>query len=140
MNDNTASPRRRFILLMMALIPGALMAGPRELKAAKRTGREIVNRLESERLESSRPRRGPRMSCGVLGDQTMLYRQSGSGRIPVCGMNETGRAVWDLCDGNHSFREISREMAARFRTTESRARADLLAFLSGLNRCGAIVL
>jgi len=140
MNDDAAVPRRRFVLMMMTILPCALMAGPRELRAAKGAGREIVNRLEIERLESSRPRRGPGMTCGVLGDKTTLYRTSGGRKIPVCGMNDTGRAVWDLCDGDHGFREICREIAERFETTEMHARRDVRAFLSGLNRCGAVIL
>lgn len=137
---DAAAQRRRFILMMMTILPCALMAGPRELRAAKRTGRDVLNRLEIELLESSKPRRDRRMTCGVLGDQTTLYRQSGAGSIPVCGMNETGRAVWDLCDGNHGFREICREIAGRFRTTEIHARRDVRTFLSGLHRCGAVIL
>ena len=139
MNKDAAVPRRQF-LLMMTVLPCALMAGPGELRAAKGTGREIVNRLEIERLESSRPRRDRRMTCGILGDKTTLYRTSGGRKIPVFGMNDTGRAVWDLCDGNHGFREICREIAERFETTEIHARRDVRAFISGLNRCGAVIL
>jgi len=46
MNDDAAVPRRRFVLMMMTILPCALMAGPREVRAAKGAGREIVNRLE----------------------------------------------------------------------------------------------
>ena len=52
-----ATSRRSFISTVMTIIPGVLIASPRELRAAKQRSKELVTRLEMEILESSRPKR-----------------------------------------------------------------------------------
>jgi len=135
---DTAASRRSFVFLLMSMIQGILIVRPKTLSAAKQKGKDLVGRLERELLESSRPKRAMSISSGMMGDNTTLYREMGNKKIPVCSMNHTGSMIWELCDGTHSFKDICRFIVQSCQITEARAREDILAFMSGLNRAGAI--
>ncbi len=133
MADMTDS-RRGFLCVLLAMIQGVLFVGPRELRAAGRGARDLVERLDTEGLASSRPQRESWVSSGMMGEETTLYR----GKRPLYRMNRTGRMVWELCDGNHRPQEISRSLVQRCRVSDARAERDLFFFLRELKRVGAI--
>jgi len=137
---DTAASRRSFIFLMMTIIQGVFIVRPKGLMAAKQTGRDLVEQLETEIFESSRPEKGMLISSGIIGDKATLYREVGEKKIPLCSMNNTGNMIWELCDGNHRLKDISRIIVERCQVTENSARRDILVFLSGLKKIGAITL
>jgi len=135
-----ATSRRAFISAVMAIIPGVFIGSPRELRAAKQRSKELVTRLESEILESSKPRRETSISCVIKGDKRILYRKRGDKSIPLCGMNFTGKIIWDSCDGKNNLKDICGLVLERCQVTELRARRDIIVFLAGLKKLGAITL
>jgi len=139
MKDITAS-RRGFISAVMTIVPGAFTIKLGDLRAAKQRGKELLGRLEMEILESSMPKREMLISSDTVGDKTTIYRETGDKKIPVCSMNNTGKIIWEACDGTHSFQDICRLIIDRCQVTETCVRRDILAFLSGLKKIGAITL
>ena len=135
MKDNTAS-RRNFIFLLMSMIQGVLVLRPKALNTAKQNGKDLISRLETELLESSRPKREMSISTATVGDKTALYREMGDIKIPIGSMNHTGNTIWKLCDGNNGFKDICGFIVERCQITETRARRDILAFLAQLKRIG----
>lgn len=135
-----ATSRRSFISTVMTMIPGILLSNPRELRAAKQSGRELVTLLEMEILESSRPKRESSISCGTIGDKSTLYRKRGYKKIPICDLNHTGKMIWDLCNGDNGLKDICGLVLENCQVTERRAHRDILAFLAGLKKLGAITL
>jgi hypothetical protein len=133
MADITDS-RRGFLFVILAMIQGVLFAGPRELRAAGRGAKDLVDRLEMEGLASSRPQRESWVSSGMVGEETTLYR----GKSPLCSMNRTGKVIWESCDGRHSPRDICRLIVRRCRVDEARAERDVLLFLAELRKIRAI--
>ena len=135
-----ATSRRSFISALMTIIPGVLIASPRELRAAKQRSKELVSKLEMEILESSRPKRISLISCSTIGDKSTLYRKERDKKIPICDINYTGKIIWDSCDGNQSLKDICGLVLEKCQVTEPRAHRDILVFLSGLKKLGAITL
>ncbi|HJX34576.1 MAG TPA: PqqD family protein [Desulfatiglandales bacterium] len=139
MKDIIAS-RRGFISAVMTIVPGVFIVKLGDLRAVKQRGKELLSRLEIEILESSMPKRGMLISSDTAGDKTTIYRETTDKRIPVCSMNNTGKMIWELCDGNHSLKEICGIIVERCQVTEINASRDILAFLAGLKKIEAITL
>lgn len=59
------------------------------------------------------------------------------GRV-LRGLNETGAQVWGLSNGQHTAREIAREVARAWGVEEERALADCLGFLNLLEQRGLL--
>lgn len=130
--------RRGFLFVILTMTQGLLFAGPKEIKAARQEAKKLVNRLEIEEMAASTPRRVSEVSLHTTAEGITLCRKNERGKIPLCRMNPTGRAIWDLCDGNHSAKDIGRWMVQRCRVSEERAKNDVLIFLTELKRIGAI--
>jgi Coenzyme PQQ synthesis protein D (PqqD) len=139
MKDISVS-RRSFISAVMTIVPGISIVELGDLRSAKQRGKELLNRLEMEILESSMPKRGMLISSGTTGGKTTIYRETTDKKMSVCSMNNTGKMVWELCDGNHSLKEICGILVKRCQVTETCASRDILAFLSEMKRIGAITL
>jgi hypothetical protein len=139
MKDISVS-RRSFISALMTVAPGISLVSLGDLRPAKQRDKELLGRLEMEILESSTPRRGMLISSNTTGDKTTIYRETTDKKIPVCSMNNTGKMVWELCDGNHNLKEICGIIVERCQVTETCANRDILAFLSEMKRIGAITL
>lgn len=56
----------------------------------------------------------------------------------VLVLNETGRCVWELLDGQHTVHQIAEALAERFTVSQEQARRDVLDFLSELERLGVV--
>jgi hypothetical protein len=100
----------------------------------------LLGRLEMEILESSTPRRGMLISSGKTVGKTTIYRETIDKKMPLCSMNNTGKMIWELCDGNHSLKEICGIIVERCQVTEACAGRDILVFLSEMKRIGAITI
>ena len=56
----------------------------------------------------------------------------------IYALNDVGRRIWELLDGEKSVAEIRDTIVAEFETTHEEAEADLLEFLQGLEQVGAV--
>ena len=130
--------RRRFISVFLGLIPGALLAGPEVLRAAKHETKDLMRQLEIEILQSSRPRKNPEIMCRISEDEFTLYRERGGKRNSLCKMNRTGNMIWEACNGNRSPKEISEFITHSYQVTEHQARIETLTFIDQLRQIGAI--
>jgi pyrroloquinoline quinone biosynthesis protein D len=54
------------------------------------------------------------------------------------GLNGTGAAVWELCDGRRALGEIASEIARRYAAPEARVLEDVLAFARAMAAKGLI--
>ncbi len=132
--------RRHFVCRLIGLASGAMLAGPKELRAAKEETKNMLGQLELEALKSSRPRRNPSIMCHRAGEEMTLYREKRGKEIPIYRMNPTGRMIWEACDGRRSLSDISGLIAEQYRVTEYQAKLDAFAFLALLKKTGAITL
>jgi hypothetical protein len=78
----------------------------------------------------------------VVVDEKLLYRP---GEKLGVTLNQSARAVWDLCDGRHTIGQIVRELGQRLGCTDSpmlgEIHADVTSVVAqlrdlGLVRCG----
>ena len=130
--------RRHFICRLFGLASGAMLAGPRELRAARQETKNVLGQLELEALKCSRPRKNPSIICRRAGDETTLYRKERGEEIPIYRMNSTGLMIWEACDGRRSLSDISRLIVEQYRVTEYQAELDAFAFLALLKKTGAV--
>ena len=130
--------RRSFMCTFMGLIPGVLLANPKELRAAKQETRDLLGQLEMDILTRSRPKRNPSMTCRASDKGTTLYMKRNGEETPIYMMNSTGHMIWKACDGSRTFREISQLILERYRVSKQKAQLDALLFLSQLKKCEAI--
>lgn len=61
----------------------------------------------SHHILDSRPRRLPEIESHVVSDGMVLYRPSTES---AHSLNSASRAIWELCDGNHSLRDIAAQL------------------------------
>ncbi len=130
--------RRSFVYRFMGLVSGILLANPKELRAAKQETKNLLGQLEMDILRRSRPKRNPSMTCRTSEKGTTLYLKRNGEEIPIYMMNPTGYLIWKACDGNRSFKEISRLILKEYRVPEKKAQMDALSFLSLLKKSKAI--
>jgi hypothetical protein len=80
--------------------------------------------------------RHPEVDRNPLPDQTvLLFQQDTSLAVPV---NEVGAAIWEMCDGAHSFDQIVDQLAETYDQERSRIEQDARAFLGELIRLGFV--
>jgi len=76
--------------------------------------------------------RHPDVDRNPLPDQTvLLFQKDTSLAVPV---NEAGAAIWEMCDGAHSFDQIVDQLAETYDQERSRIEQDARAFLDELIR------
>jgi hypothetical protein len=132
------SSRRAFLSGIAMIMPAVFLGHPRLSHAARADLKSLVSQMEWEFLKSGRPKRSPLFHCSGTEEKACLWTDSGGKRRPVCSMNETGRFIWEACDGDHTADEISRSVHERFLVTFHQARVDVLAFLWSLKARGAV--
>jgi hypothetical protein len=132
--------RRHFMCRLVGLASGAMLAGPKELRAARQETKNVLGQLELEALKSSRPRKNSSIMCRRAGEETTLYREEKGEEIPIYRMNPTGLMIWEACDGRRSLNDISRLIIKQYRVTSYQARLDTFSFLALLKKTGAITL
>ena len=138
MMADMVTSRRSFMCRLMGLIPGILLANPRELRAAKQETRDLLGQLEMEILRASRPKRNPSMMCRASEEGATLYLKRNGEEIPIYMMNPTGHMIWKACDGSRSPEEISQLILERYRISEQKGQSDTLFFLALLKKAEAI--
>ncbi|MEW6665080.1 MAG: PqqD family protein [Thermodesulfobacteriota bacterium] len=132
------SSRRVFLSGVAAVMPAILWGKPKNSHAARADMRTLVSQLELESLKSERPRRSPGFQCSESEEGALLWTETAGRRNPVCVLNETGRFIWEACDGNHTADEISKGLHDRFLVSRRRVRVDVLSFLWSLKVRGAV--
>ena len=80
--------------------------------------------------------RHPDVDRNPLPDQTvLLFQKDTSLAVPV---NQVGAAIWEMCDGAHSFDQIVDKLAETYDQERSRIEQDARAFLGELIRLGFV--
>lgn len=102
----------------------------------------------ADRIE--RPRRRPEIRAFIVKDEAVLVRPrkapgllEDSEKNRAVTLNSSSRAIWDLCDGNHTVDEIAGALEARFpvdrialrtQVDDAIARMAKLGFLDGIRK------
>jgi coenzyme PQQ biosynthesis protein PqqD len=80
---------------------------------------------------NGRPRRREGVLAQEAQGQTVLLRlDDGS----YYALDEVGATIWELCDGQRSLEEVIAALCAEFDAPEATVRADVLDFVSELQR------
>lgn len=132
------SSRRAFLAGLAAVMPAICFGRPGTSHAARADVNSLMSQLELEEMKSGRPKRTSAFQCSGSKGKTLLWTQTDGRRRPVCALNETGRFIWEACDGNHTVDEISEEVHERFLVSYPQARTDVLSFLYSLKMRGAV--
>lgn len=130
--------RRGFILTLAGTFSGVLLSGSKSLHAGFPQIKKIVQNLERDLVEKSRPARDPSVLCRIERDKAELYRKSPREAQPICKMNQVGKFVWDACNGKNTPREISRLIEKKYAVSHAEAYEDCILFLSGLKDVGVV--
>jgi hypothetical protein len=78
----------------------------------------------------------PEVDANTLPDQTvLLYQRDTSLAVPV---NQVGAAIWEMCDGGHTFQQIVDKLAGTYDQERSTIEQDASAFLDELLRLGLV--
>jgi hypothetical protein len=136
----TVKSRRHFMCSLVGLASSAVLASPKELRAARQEAKDVLGQLELDALKSSRPRKNPSIMCRRAGEKTTLYRKEKGEEIPIYCVNPTGRMIWEACDGRRSLSDISELITDHYQVTEYQARLDAFVFLVLLKKTGAVTL
>jgi hypothetical protein len=83
------------------------------------------------------PRPAPRTHGRQLDNEAVIV-QPDQGEIRV--LNEVGARIWALSDGVRSARDIAATLCVEYDVTPTAAEADVLAFLTELQRKGLITI
>ena len=77
-----------------------------------------------------------RAEANPLPDQTvLLFQKDTSVAVPV---NESGAAIWKMCDGGHTVDQIVDKLAETYDQERSRIEQDVRTFLDELIRLGFV--
>ena len=95
----------------------------------------VARRNDGSDLAFLRPCRHPGVREGRLLGQMFLQIP---GRADTVSLNESGAAIWELCDGARSLAEVNRDLEARFAVPTGSVRADLAAVVERLQGFGAL--
>lgn len=78
-----------------------------------------------------RPQRQGTVITQQVEGQTVLLRIDDGGYYAI---DETGAAIWQLCDGSRAIEDIVVALLAEFDAPEATIRADVLEFVADLRR------
>ena len=81
------------------------------------------------------PRRQEGYRTENMGEDVLLYCAAA---LKTIYLNETAAAVWALCDGEHSVRQIADKLAAAYRENVVELQGDVRTTLDQLLREGAL--
>jgi len=136
--DSLKPNRRDFICVLSGMVSLALLASPKRLLAKRTQIKNIVANLELEMLERARPQKDPSVMEREQMGETYLFRKTDGQAQPLCGVNHTGKTIWEACDGENNPRAMSRLVQQAYQVSSQQADADCLNFLVQLKRIGAI--
>lgn len=132
------SSRRGFLAAFAGLTPAMLLGRPSLSHASRAEVKDLLSQLDLESLKSGRPKRTPGFRCSESGGNAFLCIRRNGREKSVCILNDTGRFVWENCDGNHTVDEISKGLCDAYLVSFRQARTDALSFLWNLKRKGAV--
>lgn len=89
------------------------------------------------RISARRPTARPEVAVTPLDDGLVLC-DARDGRVYV--LNQTGRLIWELCDGYHTVDAIVEEIAEGYGLDDRGVRADVDDLLEQLQRAGLVVM
>jgi len=135
---NIAPTRRGFISALAGLLPFAVIPGTKDLHAAVPGLRDLARQMDLQALQRSRPKKNPSMFCRANSGKTLLYRENRGKQEQLCALNQTGKTVWDACNGKNMPGDISEQLHERFFVSRRQAWADTMLFLGRLKEIGAI--
>lgn len=87
--------------------------------------------------EAGRPRRAEGVEAHESAGTTLLRDAEGT---PLCSLNETALALWQLCDGETSVGEMVDAVCEACAIPAAVAAADIRETLVALERAGVVVL
>jgi len=88
----------------------------------------------STKQASTKPKKNQAVA-EKIGATTMLFDAS-AGRL--FELNETGRAIWSLCDGSRTVEEIAKAMEAEYGIEPAKAADDTSAFIAKMKELNLI--
>lgn len=138
--ENIMASRRGFIYTLSGLLSGLLIASPTPLMAMKRRIKNLLGSLEIEILEKSRPIRSPAITANSYGDKTTLSKKVKGKTHQICIMNQTGKTIWETCNGKNTPQDISELVFQKYLVSSHQAYVDCLAFLAWLKTMGAVII
>lgn len=139
--ENTIVSRRGFIYTVSGLFSGVLLSSPSRLMGTTPQIKHLVENLEIELLERSRPTRHPSIFWDSdNGDFITVYRKGKGGTQPVCAMNQVGKMILDECNGKNTPRDISKLIQKRYLVSYHQAYMDCLVLLARLKTMEVIQL
>lgn len=121
-----------------------LEEGRRILRHLNMAEREFVHPLDSDanvssfhQLTNERPRYAPGVIAYALPEEMMLYRPDL--RIAFA-LNASAKAVWELCDGERTLRDIACQLAAKHGVTAELLSPDVLRIVIQLDQVRLLTL
>ena len=91
----------------------------------------------SRHAEAAIPQRRDDVLESRVGDELMLQQR---GTEQGFWLNESGRIIWELCDGTRTIDQIEGELAARFAGSEADVKSDLQSTIDHLCQAGVLKL
>ena len=138
--EGVLASRRGFIYTLSGLFSALLLASPKRLFAKKAQVKHLLGSLDMELLEKSMPSKKPSITWTTYGNRTRLYGKNNEKDRPICTMNQTGKTIWEACNGKNKPRDISKMLHEKYLVSLNQAYVDCLAFLARLKTLGAIQL
>lgn len=85
--------------------------------------------IDSDKLSKTYPRRLDGFKMYNLGDEIVLYSST---QEMTFALNNSAKAIWELCDGQRSVDEICQELDRHFDCAKSQLRSDVVATINKL--------
>ena len=117
---------------------GMVLPGNSFAAAAEKWVKPALWQLGTEMLVDSLPVRNPAVSERIETDATILAWPAGRNTREIA-LNETGRIIWQACDGQQTVAQIAGQVARHFELTGGAVYVDTLAFLLHLKMFNAIL-
>jgi hypothetical protein len=132
------SGRRGFMCALSGMASVVLFASPKRLLAHKAHLNNLIDTLEMEVLEESRPTKHPSITWDTSGNQTSLFKHNRGEAQPLCIINLAGKIIWEAINGRRTPQDISILIHQKYRVSPRQAYFDCLTFMAQLKRVGAI--
>lgn len=130
---------RRMFLSELTIAFSLLLSPWRNLLPGRpNKARDLIDELEMNEIEQSRPVRNSDLACKGYKDQSLLLKTGHARLVPTHVMNPVGRAIWDACNGSNKPSDIARIIHEQYSIVLASAYEDTLAFLIKLKRINAI--
>lgn len=130
--------RRGFLYTLGGIFSGLALGRPKAVGAAQKNTKAFLKGVERDVLEASKPTRNPDMLSKEEDGSVLVYRKRRNRLMRVCSINETGKSIWDACNGKNTPKDISKLIWKKYLVPPNEAHIDCLTFLVSLKKRGAI--